>query len=262
MLKIKYKLQGLCVFLLSACAQAETVYISAAASLAPSLTIIESLYKELYPNDNLVLNYASSSVLARQIQYGAPADIYLSANEKWINYLSEKNRIEGESITPFIDNQLVIAKTGQKTHSALTQSCFDQASTKSTFQNIYKQNKKIVVADLAHVPLGIYTKQTLNALVDVSDYQSLLIPSANARSALAFIEQGQAEFAFLYYSDAINSKKVELVCIIPSDFHDPISYYLAKVVTKNSNKAKQNVYNFLQSEVVKNILVKQGFLEH
>lgn len=264
MFKIKYKLQGLCVFLLSAYTQAETVYISAAASLAPSLTIIESLYKESHPNDELVINYASSSVLARQIQYGAPADIYISANKRWINYLSEQNRIEQKSITPFIDNQLVIAKTGNKNNSALSQNCFDQASTKVTFDKIYKQNKKIVVADLEHVPLGIYTKQTLNALGDVSDDQYQLIPSANARSALAFIEQGQTEYGFLYYSDAINSTKVNIICIIPSVFHDPIRYYIAKVAVNTSRKnsqSKHNFYTFLQSVAVKKILVEQGFLE-
>lgn len=264
MFKIKYKLQGLCFFLLSAYSQAETLYVSAAASLAPSLSVIESAFHEQYPNDELVINYASSSVLARQIQYGAPADIYLSANKKWIEYLSNQQRLEKDSIISFVANQLVIAKTGTKTNTVLTQTCYDQSSTKATFNNIYEQNKKIIVADLGHVPLGIYTKQTLNTIGEFTNFQQRLIPSANARSALAFIEQGQADYAFLYYSDAINSTKVNVICIIPSDFHDPISYYLAKVVDTGRNKnsqSKDNFYHFLQSEAVKSILVKQGFLE-
>lgn len=247
--------------------QAETVSISAAASLAPSLNIIKDMYQKSNPEDSLVFNYASSSVLARQIEYGAPADLYLSANEKWVNYLQLKNKLIIDSIKPLITNQLVVAKRLSDVNGRITQSCYDQNITKELISNIAALKKNIVVADMQHVPLGIYSKQALQATKQYSQIKTQLIPTANARSALAFLEQGQVEYAFLYYTDAINSKKVEIVCIIPSDFHDQISYYLSKVkplrqTTQEEDKAIHDFYLFLQEDAVKHVFVEQGFLEY
>lgn len=255
-------------FLLSVSIQAETLFISAAASLAPSLKQISQAYQLETPEDKLVFNFASSSILARQIQYGAPADLYFSANKQWIDYLTSKNKLDVASIFSLISNQLVIARNNHKGKLQPDQACYDQESTIEVLKGLASKNEPIVVADLNHVPLGIYSKQ---ALISSGQFQQLeqnrnLIPSANARSALAFIEQEQVNLALLYYSDAINSDKVSISCIIPSDFHAPISYFLAKVrATKKRSETKQRsisaFYQFLQSDLAKSIFVKHGFLE-
>jgi molybdate transport system substrate-binding protein len=247
--------------------QAETLSISAAASLAPSLNKVAKMYRDSYSDDLLQFNYASSSVLARQIEYGAPADIYLSANKKWVDFLASKDRLLNSSIMPLFSNQLVIAKNNHKIKTSLSHACFDQKATITMLKTLGSLNQKLIVADMTHVPLGIYSKQ---ALVNTGQYElfaSKLIPSANARSALAFVEQKHANFALLYYSDAINSDLVDIVCIIPSEFHDPIHYYLAKVtqkktVTQEKALSIERFYQFIQTDSVKRVFVDNGFLDN
>jgi len=247
--------------------QAESLSISAAASLAPSLEQAAKLYKNIYADDIIKINYASSSVLARQIQYGAAADIYLSANKKWIDFLESKNRLLSKSIIPLISNQLVIAKNNHAISKGISQSCFDQKTTIAMIKTLGSINQKVVVADMTHVPLGIYSKQVLINTGQFELFTEKLIPSANARSALAFVEQEHAKFALLYYSDAINSDMVDIVCIIPSDFHDPINYYLAKVsptskTSQDKSKLIERFYQFIQTNSVKRVFVENGFLDN
>ncbi len=267
LINLKYKLQGIVLLVASFSIQAETLSISAAASLAPSLEQVAKVYESIYANDTLKINYASSSVLARQIQYGAPTDIYLSANKKWIDFLESKTMILSNSIAPFISNQLVIAKSNHSVSRKINQSCFDQATTIAMIKTLGSLNKKIVVADMTHVPLGIYSKQVLINSGQFALFTDKLIPSANARSALAFVEQEHANFALLYYSDAINSDMVDIVCIIPSDFHDPINYYIAKVsqpreLSQDKDRIIDRFYQFIQTSSVKRVFVDNGFLDN
>lgn len=267
MIRLKCKLKSLILFLTAFSVQAETLSISAAASLAPSLEHVVKLYNQVNTKDTVVFNYGASSILARQIQYGAPADIYLSANEKWISFLKTENKLIIKSIKPFIANQLVIAENNKSIKKSSQQSCYDQKSTLDLIQRLNKSDQKIVVAEMTHVPLGIYSKQVLIRSGQFEVLQKNLVPSANARSALAFIEQEWAKFAFLYYSDAIKSDLVDIVCIIPSDFHDSINYYLAKVSpqfkpSKDKGIAIQRFYQFLQNDSVKRVFVENGFLEY
>ncbi len=267
LINLKCKLQSLVLLVASFSCQAETLSISAAASLAPSLEQAAKLYKSIYADDTLKINYASSSVLARQIQYGAPADIYLSANKKWIDFLESKNRLLSNSIVPLISNQLVIAKNNHSISKNISQSCFDQGTTIAMIKTLGSLNQKIAVADMSHVPLGLYSKQVLINSGQFEQFSENLIPSANARSALAFVEQEHANFALLYYSDAINSDMVDIVCIIPSDFHDPINYYIAKVAqprTPSQDKGRliDRFYQFIQTSSVKRVFVDNGFLDN
>ena len=260
------KLVSTFVVLFIPCAvQASTITVSAAASLAVSLKTIKQQYNNTYPQDKIHLNFASSSVLARQIQYGAKADIFISANKKWTEFLLHKNQLEKDSVMPLVSNQLIIAKNNRDHSNKHNQACYDQASTQNFLNTLINLNQRIVVADMQHVPLGLYTRQTLTRLNELEQIQSNLIPSANARSTLAFVEQKQVEFAFLYYSDAINSSKVDILCIIPSDFHDPINYYMAKVnhtKSPSNHKAVNRFYQFLQSNESKNRFVEHGFLNN
>lgn len=267
MIPLKNIRHSLLLLLTTTSLSAETISISAAASLAPSLEKVATEFKLRNPGDSLIFNYASSSVLARQIQYGATANLYLSANRKWIDFLNTQQKLEKQSVRPFLVNQLVIAKAANDKRNRINQSCFNQSSTINLIKGLAEQSDHILVADMTHVPLGIYSKQAINSSGTLSQLKSKLIPTANARSALAFVEQGQADYAFLYYSDAVNSNKVEVICIIPSDFHDPINYYLAKVIPlKQPNESKisltQRFYDFLQTKPAKEIFVKQGFLEN
>lgn len=247
--------------------QAETLSISAAASLAPSLNKVAEKYHDAYPDDTLQFNYASSSVLARQIQYGSPADIYLSANKKWIDFLESKKRLSSASITPLFSNQLVIVKNNHGIKTNISQTCFDQNATIAMIKTLGSIDQKLVVADMTHVPLGIYSKQVLINSGQFERFAQKLIPSANARSALAFVEQNHAKFALLYYSDAINSDRVDIVCIIPSEFHDPINYYIAKVlkikkVSPEKSLSIERFYQFIQTNSVKRVFVDNGFLDN
>lgn len=248
-------------------AQAENLSISVAASLAPSFERISQKFRTLNPQDTLQVNYGASSVLARQIQYGAPADLFISANKKWIEYLDAANKLSDDGFNHLVSNQLVLVKSRDTGANHLSQSCYDQSTTQNYLSFLAGIDDLVVVAEMSHVPLGIYTKQTLIKSGFYDKMLTKLIPSANARSTLAFIEQKQVDYGFLYYSDAINSKSIDIICIIPSDFHDPINYYFAKVQnTQNISQSKTELIarfsRYLTSDEVKAIFVSHGFLEN
>ncbi|TBR42157.1 molybdate ABC transporter substrate-binding protein [Marinomonas agarivorans] len=245
-------------------AKAETVVVSAAASLAPALTQIQTIFEQK-TGHKIVLNHAASSVLARQIVYGFDSHLFLSANKKWLDYLVQyKQLAHTDTVTihgavPIIANQLVLAQTLRQTNNA---PMLQGESISEKLQSLLQYNEPLAVGDINYVPLGEYTKQTLESVDLFADFDGKLILANNARSALAFIEKGQVNFGIIYLSDANQSNNVRIVQKIPSILHDNIHYYLAKVTT-NKNSASIAVdafYQFLQSDTALHIFLENGFL--
>jgi len=252
---------------------ADVIFVHAASSLSSSLEEIREKFEKTKSN-NIIFNFASSSVLAKQIEYGLKSDLYISANKKWIDYLITKNKLDPLTIKKLIANQLVLARSlyvkeqdlkhfSVVEHNNSNHSILEERNFVKNMDVIKKLQQLIIVADTAHVPLGEYTKQALSKIGLFSELKAQLIPTSNARSALAFIEQGQASFAILYRSDAKNSNKTKIVQIIPQTYHEPIIYYLVKsrkaVDQVKTSLDVDEVYNFLLSDDAQSIFQKQGF---
>lgn len=264
---------------------ADNITVSAASSLSPSLLEIKSLF-EKQTNHTVTFNFAASSVLARQIEYGFSSHLYISANQKWIDYLIEKTKLDKQSRTPLVANELVLAssltakafpkkvpkkkpkKESEKEHKKglkeETESNFEAEKERLIFHlsTLKKLGHPLIIADASHVPLGEYTKQALTNVHLFSSMKSLFIPSNDARSALAFLERGQADYGILYRSDAEASKKVRIQQYVPLQLHGPINYYLVKVCCAQSQSSLASesaidaLYRFLLSDKITEIFQK------
>jgi molybdate transport system permease protein len=194
------------------------VTVFAAASTTDALTEIAAAYEHAHIGVKVRLNFASSSTLARQIEAGAPADVFLSANQEWMDYLETRALIRVASRRNLLGNILVIVTPAAKSlHITMT----SEASLAGAFSG------RLAVGDPAHVPAGIYAKQALEHFGWYDALKDRLLPCADVRAALTLVERGEVEAGIVYASDAVASTKVSVAGIFPDDSHEPIHYPVA-----------------------------------
>jgi molybdate transport system substrate-binding protein len=226
---------------------AKDILIFAASSLALPLQEIGDSYN-INGSDTVRISFASSSTLARQISKGAPADIFISANQKWMNHLSQRNSIVLNSQRALLSNRLVmISPTGSAYLS------------KSSSINTILNEGRLAIGDPDHVPVGIYGMQALKSLKMWRVAKDRLARLTNARTVLAFVERGETPAGIVYHSDAHANKKIDVVFTFPSNSHDPISYWAARTRQENA-PAAQRFFIILFSPASKDVFKRHGFL--
>ncbi|KKD59813.1 molybdenum ABC transporter substrate-binding protein [Grimontia sp. AD028] len=226
----------------------EEVLVFAASSMTTALNDIVDQY-ELETGKKVVVSYASSSALARQLAYGAPADIYISANEKWMAYVVEQGVIEPSAVMPWVRNQLVIvAGRDGKTLDGLNQQDLVAAIG----------NSRLAMSDPGHVPAGIYAKESLETLGFWGSVKSKLALSNSVRATLALVERGEAPLGIVYFSDANASSQVKIAAEIPANTHAPIVF--PKALTKEANAEAEAFFRFLDSDAATKIVTNNGFV--
>jgi molybdate transport system substrate-binding protein len=228
-------------------AYAETLKIYAAASLSNAITDIAQQYEQQHPDIKVTAVFAASSTLAKQIEAGAPADIFFSADEKWMNYLVAKNQIDSIQVKPLLNNQLVlISPKNQKFSYQPT------ADLSKAFKG------KLCTGQTESVPVGMYAKQSLIALNQYDALKRRIVGVDDVRAALAFVERGECAAGIVYATDAKISKKVEVVAVLPKDSHQAIIYPVA--VTKQASPVAKNLLNYIQSHPkARATFVRYGF---
>jgi len=246
-----YILLSLITIATSQTSYAQSATIFAAASLTqPINNIIENYQRTTGLKISAV--YAASSTLARQINQGAPADIYISANKKWMNYLIANKKIKTQSLTTILSNRLaLIAPISSKIDSV-------DLSHPSQLQSLLKDSK-LATGNVDHVPVGLYAKQALSHLALWTNLQGKLAFSANTRGALAFAERAAVPAAIVYLTDAIASDKVKTLAIFPATSHEKIAYPLALIDQRPPSAAAIKFYHYLKSEQAKTIFENYGF---
>jgi molybdate transport system substrate-binding protein len=241
-------LLGIILLVFSTCSMADqkiTVY--AAASLTNAIAEIAIQY-EKEQGIRVVGSYAASSALAKQIENGAPADVFISADLKWMNYLQDKSRIIVETRKHLLTNKLVlIAPKGQG---------FKVRADKS-FDLSKAFDGRLCTGDLESVPVGIYAKQSLMALNWWSGIKSRIVGTQDVRAALAFVERGECTAGIVYETDARISGKTEVIATLPSESHDPIVYPVA--VVAGAKPEARAFADYLSSPQAGNIFLKYGF---
>jgi len=196
----------------------------------------------------LVIVAAASSTLARQIEQGAPADIFITADQVWLDYLKGAGHFEG--------GPLVLARNRLVWASPKTIATMVDGRMKVLVLSVDEFDPKFITGDPEYVPLGKYAKEHLiNTEAWVEDW---IIPAQNARTALALLETGIAQRGIIYRTDALSSDKVVVAREIPEETHTPILYW-AVAVKQSELMATENLLNFLQSEPFKTILKARGF---
>ena len=240
----------LALMLLTSSVHAEEVLVFAAASTTNALDEIGALFtaKGL---GTVKASYASSSTMAKQIEQGAPADVFLSADQQWADYLTSRNLLESGSRTDLLSNELVlVAPIDAKVPVIKIEKGFDLAALLG--------DGRLSTGDPDHVPVGLYAKQALENLGQWQPVQAKLARADSVRTALSFVERGEAPYGIVYATDAAISKKVKVVAAFPGNLHDPVVYPVGLVAGRNNAAAKAYV-EFLKSPAAKEIFVKYGF---
>lgn len=226
----------------------DTVTIYAASSMTNAVTEIVEAFKK-QQNINVVTVFGGSSSLARQIDNGAPADVFLSANEKWVNYLIDKKIVADENVELLAGNQLVLIKP-----KAGTQKAFDLSSSDEWQKQL--ANNRMAIGNIDAVPVGIYAKEALVNLGVWETVKPYLAQTNNVRHALALVERGESPLGIVYKTDALLTNNVEVLVSFDPSLHGVIHYPLVRLTDKNASK---QLIKFMSSDTAKVVLDRYGF---
>ena len=245
---------------LSGGSAAERTIVFAAASTADALDEVVAGYLEQAGNtedlDIRVVN-AASSTLARQIAAGAPANIYLSANQAWMTYLVDRKLVDGASLAPLLGNALVLIVPEDSLHPANTTVTADDLVDLSRMG-------RIAIGDPSHVPAGIYARQALQFLEIWPYLQDRLATTADVRAALALVARGEVAAGIVYRSDTVGRKSIRVIGTFPTDSHQSIDYPVALIeVDQRVNDASQAnaklLLDFMRSDPARSVFERHGF---
>ena len=240
-------LLALLASLVVASAQAGQVTVFAAASLKDALEEI-AIGFEAQTGNKVSLSLAGSSALARQIQLGAPADVYISANSVWMDFLAREGLIDPLSRFDLLGNELVLIASGAAAPAV------DLADLPDLLGE-----GRLAMAQLNAVPAGIYGKAALQHL-GLWDQLSLKVAQTdNVRAALVLVSLGEAPFGIVYATDARADENVSVVARFPPDSHAPIVYPVAKVAGRN-NPAADVFLAYLRHAQARAVFERLGFV--
>ncbi|HEY6141552.1 MAG TPA: molybdate ABC transporter substrate-binding protein [Thermoanaerobaculia bacterium] len=225
-----------------------TLHVSAAASLTDVLQELAPLY-EKQTGDTLLFNFGASSLLARQIREGAPADLVISADELTMDSLQQRRLIVAASRRSILSNTLAIIVPG------------DSRMKIASPADLARDNiRNLALAEPQSVPAGIYAKEYLRKLRLWQKVVPKVVPADNVRGALAAVESGNADAGIVYKTDALHSKLVRIAYEVPASVGPEISYPAAVVADSKQPAAARRLLDFLQSPRAQGVFRKYGFL--
>jgi molybdate transport system substrate-binding protein len=241
----------LCLGVAGPAAAATDITVFAAASTTNALTEIAKIY-EGGGSGKVALSFASSSTLAKQIENGAPADVFLSANKEWMDYLDGKKLLEAGSRAELLGNRIVFIVPKASAVQSVT------VSPRLDLAALLGKDGLLSVGDPAHVPVGQYAKAALENLKLWPQVEKRIAPAKDVRAGLALVERAESPLGIVYASDAVISDKVRVVGAFPVDSHPNIDYPVAALKTSN-NAAALNFMKFMRTPQAKEIWAKYGF---
>jgi molybdate transport system substrate-binding protein len=221
---------------------AENVTVFAAASLKESLDSAARQF-EAATGHKVVVSYAASPVLTKQIESGGPADIFMSADLDWMDYLEARKQLVPGSRVAMLGNQLVLVAPAQDT--ALSTSGLKIAPNFALAAAL--GTGRLAMANPDAVPAGKYGKAALESLGVWNAVQSKVARAENVRSALAFVSRGEAPFGIVYRTDALADSGVRIVDTFPAYTHPPITYPAALIAGSKSSATAAVFLKFLRS---------------
>jgi len=223
-----------------------TVQLSVAASMTDAVKALTEDFGRNHPDTEIFSNFASSGALAKQIEHGAPADIYLSANHKWMDYLAEKKLIDTDSERVFAYNALVFAG--------------DPDLKPIAFGDVAKL-ELIAIGTPESVPAGQYAKQALIAggLWDALMEDNRLMMAKDVRQALIYADRGEVDGAFVYKTDALLAEHVAVLFDVPTALYDRVTYPIALTPAGRANEAARALFDYLKTPAAVAIITGFGF---
>jgi molybdate transport system substrate-binding protein len=232
----------------SAAAQDRPFIVFAAASLTEAVTEVSAAFTQ-ETGIAVKTSFAASSVLARQIEAGAPATAFFAADEEWMDYLQSRNLLAPGSRTDVLGNQLVLVARADSTASVKI------TSGPALVQALH--GARIATGDPDSVPVGKYAKAALIKLGVWEQLQGRLVRAEDVRSALAFVARGDAPFGIVYLTDAKIEKRVKLLDVFPQDTYPPIRYPIAMTAVAGADASR--FVEFVTSKRAAAIFQSYGF---
>ena len=223
------------------------VNVYAAASLTDVMKEIASAY-EKESGDKILFNFGASSLLARQIIEGAPADMFLSADEAKMDELEQAGLIATETRRDLLSNLFVIVVP------------YDSKLVIASPEELVTKSQKIAVADPRAVPAGIYTKEYLTRLGLWQKLEPKIVPTENVRAALAAVESGNVDAGFVYKTDANISSKVRIAFTVTVEQGPQIRYPVALIKEAKEKNAAAKFLAYLQSASARKTFERYGFI--
>jgi molybdate transport system substrate-binding protein len=226
------------------------VMVFAASSLQSALEDIGRRYRQ-QTGGGVRFSFAASSVLARQIEQGAPGALFASADEAWMDYLVQRDLIAAGTRRSLLGNRLVLIVPAASRAEIELKPGVD-------FAALLGAEGRWVTGDPASVPVGRYAQQALTRLGAWEAARDRLVRTENVRVALAFVERGEAAAGIVYETDAALSTRVRVAAVFPADSHAPVSYPFA-IVARNDSPAARGFLRFLEGAQAGEVFRKFGF---
>jgi len=237
------------LLLMPAAAHAADVTVFAAASLKEAMDDQARQFKAR--GDNVVVSYAASNALAKQIEAGAPADLFISADVDWMDYLERRRLLAPNTRATLLKNTLVLIAPAASTVALNVGPGFGIAAALA--------GEKLAMANPDSVPAGKYGKSALDALGVWPSVEKHVARTENVRAALALVSRGEAALGIVYRTDARADNGVRIVGTFPANTHAPIVYPVA-VLADSRSAAARPLLDYLRSPAARTIWEKYGFL--
>lgn len=237
---------SLLILLAALPAAAGEIRLSVAVSLTDAIHEICVDYARAHPGTNCVGNFGGSGTLAKQIAAGAPADLFISANPKWIDFLIGGQRIGADTVRILAANRLVFVGPKGRATSLVD----------------LPKLRRIAIGSPKSVPAGQYAEE---AMKKAGVYEQLaakgsLVMAQDVRQALVYAERGEVDGAFVYKTDALLAREAAILFEVPKEFHTPVTYPMALTDSGRANPEAQAFFAFLQSPQARAILSRYGFV--
>lgn len=226
-------------------AQAAEINISAAASMKEAVIDLENNFKAKNPNITFLNNFGASGALAKQIENGAPADWFVSANLQWMDYLKEKKLMNDKSIGVFAYNSLVfVGNPNLKVKNLQDLTALD----------------KIAIGSPKSVPAGEYAEKAIKSAGLEKQLTGKLVMGKDVRTCLMYAESGEVSGAFVYKTDAALAQNIKILFAVPQELYPQVTYPMGLTEAGSKKSEATAFYNYLKSAEAKNILTKFGFV--
>jgi molybdate transport system substrate-binding protein len=224
------------------------ITISAAASLSDSMQEVKTLFERSHKDVKLSFNFAASGTLQRQIEQGAPADLFFSAGNNQMEALIKQQLIEPKYHTTALTNRLVLIVPSAA-----------HLNIQALSDLLHADISKIAVGQPESVPAGKYTQEALTSSGLWDKLNPKLVFRKDVRQVLSYVETGNVDAGFVYESDAKSSNKVKIALSVDPSSHSRIEYPVGVLKSAKHKQEAESVYSFLLSGEAKDIFVKYGF---
>ena len=234
---------------LAAPAQEKSIIVFAAASMKNALDDVDAAFTKK-SGVKVLASYAASSALMKQIEQGAPADVYVSADLKWMDYGSQKKLVQDQTRVNLLGNRLVlVAPRDAKIGEVAIGPGLDLAKL--------ADGGRIATGDVRAVPVGLYAKAALEKLSLWASVEPKMAMADNVRAALILVARGEAALGIVYETDAKVEPGVKIIGVFPEDSHPPIVYPVA--LTINAKPDAAQYLTFLRTQAAKSVFEGYGF---